>query len=271
MEEENNKLEDKRKYFTAAPLKEGLVQWPCSGQNLPPDGPAAANCRQRDLQRPLQPAQMVAEARPTPPSLTSISPSSSALTLQPIDPPPNLSSPLPTIPVHPNHHDLYPCYHHPTHPHHDHLLYSTTAPPKSTGVIKGGTSPIPATTTCSSQTCHHLQTQRPRPTPPPARAIPSHPIPSLDQKYRTPKPQSPAPNSHRPPKSTGVINGRASPSQPPRSPASPEYTLSPISLFLFLGSSPPSKQQVLLSGDTGSQKTREARQVVRRQFPNTFY
>ena len=101
----------------------------CSGQNLPPDGPAAANCRQRDLQRPLQPAQMVAEARPTPPSLTSISPSSSALTLQPIDPPPNLSSPLPTIPVHPNHHDLYPCYHHPTHPHHDHLLYSTTAPP----------------------------------------------------------------------------------------------------------------------------------------------
>ena len=121
---------------------------------------------------------MVAEARPTPPSLTSISPSSSALTLQPIDPPPNLSSPLPTIPVHPNHHDLYPCYHHPTHPHHDHLLYSTTAPPKSTGVIKGGTSPIPATTTCSSQTCHHLQTQRPRPTPPSARAIPSHPIPS---------------------------------------------------------------------------------------------
>merc|ERR1712004_703550 len=108
----------------------------CSGQNLPPGGPAADNCRQRDLQRPLQLAQMVAEARPTPPSLTSISPSSSALTLQPIDPPPNLSSPLPTIPVHPNHHDLYPCYHHPTHPHHDHLLYSTTAPPKSTGVIK---------------------------------------------------------------------------------------------------------------------------------------
>ena len=72
---------------------------------------------------------MVAEARPTPPSLTSISPSSSALTLQPIDPPPNLSSPLPTIPVHPNHHDHYPCYHHPTHPHHDHLLYSTTAHP----------------------------------------------------------------------------------------------------------------------------------------------
>ena len=33
----------------------------------------------------------------------------------------------------------------------------------------------------------------------------------------------------------------------------------------------PSKQQVLLSGDTGSQKTQEARQVVRRQFPNMFY
>ena len=27
-------------------------QRPCSGQNLPPDDPATANCRQRDLQRP---------------------------------------------------------------------------------------------------------------------------------------------------------------------------------------------------------------------------
>ena len=40
-QEENNKLEDKRKYFTAAPLKEGLVQRPCSSQ-LPPERPAAA-------------------------------------------------------------------------------------------------------------------------------------------------------------------------------------------------------------------------------------
>ena len=52
MEEENNKLEDKRKYFTAAPLKEGLVQRPCSSQ-LPPERPAAAKtCRQTALQQP---------------------------------------------------------------------------------------------------------------------------------------------------------------------------------------------------------------------------
>ena len=53
MEEENNKLEDKRKYFTAAPLKEGLVQRPCSSQ-LPPERPAAAkNCRQTALQQTI--------------------------------------------------------------------------------------------------------------------------------------------------------------------------------------------------------------------------
>ena len=43
------------------------------------------------------------------------------------------------------------------------------------------------------------------------------------------------------PQSTGMINGGASPSQPPWPPASPEYTLSPTSLFLFLGSSHPLK------------------------------
>ena len=88
---------------------------------------------------------MVAEARPTPPSLTSISPSSSALNLQPIGRPPNLFSPSPnlpsslsTLPVHPNHHDLYPRYHHPTHPHHDHLSYPNHRPPNQQGQSMAG-------------------------------------------------------------------------------------------------------------------------------------
>ena len=52
--EENRKLEDKKKHFkAAAPLKEGLVQRPCSSQ-LPPERPAAAKtCRQTALQQTI--------------------------------------------------------------------------------------------------------------------------------------------------------------------------------------------------------------------------
>ena len=151
----------------------------CSGQ-LQPERPAAAKTgHQRDLQQTIAARETCSGRynlhkwwrRPAPLPLLSPrsplphqpSPSSPSITL-PISPllyPPSLFTPITTTSTPAT---ITP----PT-------LTTTTSyipppPPKSTGVIKGGTSPIPATTTCSSQTCHHLQTQRPRPTPPSARA-----------------------------------------------------------------------------------------------------
>ena len=65
-----------------------------------------------------------------------------------------------------------------------------------------------------------------------------------DQSLDTPPPYPPPPrpplvSKPPPPKSTGMINGEASLSQPPQLPVSPKHTFSSTSLFPFLGSSHP--------------------------------